>query len=389
MKRPALDGVRVVDFSWVVAGPMATKMLGAMGAEVIKIESTLRPEFKNRGGYFAIVNNNKKSATVNISKPEGQALLRRLIGVSDVVVENFSSSVLRKYGLSYEHMREARADIIFCSASGVGRTGPQRDVLAYGTLLQGYSGRAGLVGEINADLEGMGIVPAWTDPATAMWEVVSILAALRHRQRTGEGTFIDLSMLESTVSLLPEAIIRAGLGLDAVAPGTAGDRGAAPSGCFRVRGDDAWLAVSVQNDAEWGALCAAMNRADLAADERYRTAAQRITAKDGLDRELGAWLASVPAEDAETRLRAAGIPAARSRSTGELLADPHLAERGLYPTLADGSRTIALPWRDEDGWRGDFAPPPDLGADNDYVFGDLLKLSRKEIDRLVAEDVIR
>ena len=179
MRQLALAGTRVVDFSWVVAGPMTTKMLAAMGAEVIKVESTRRPEFKNRGGYFAVLNNGKRSITVNIGDQRGQVLLRRLIAMSDVVVENFSRSVLMKNGLSYEEIRKVRPDIVFCSASGVGRTGPQAEALAYGTLLQGYSGRAGLVGAINAEMEAMGIVPAWTDPVTAIWEVTAILAALR------------------------------------------------------------------------------------------------------------------------------------------------------------------------------------------------------------------
>jgi len=154
-----LSGIRVVDFSWVVAGPMATKMLGAMGAEVIKIESYSRPEHKARSTLFRILNGNKLSCTIDIRSEIGQAALRRLVRKSDIVVENFSSRVLKSYSLSYEDLRKARPDLIYVSASGVGRTGPQGPALAYGSLLQAYSGRAGLIGKPNDQIEAMGILP--------------------------------------------------------------------------------------------------------------------------------------------------------------------------------------------------------------------------------------
>jgi benzylsuccinate CoA-transferase BbsF subunit len=301
------------------------------------------------------------------------------------MVENFSSPVLRKYGLSYDHVRAARPDLVFCSASGVGRTGPQSDVLAYGTLLQGYSGRAAMIGEINADLERMGIVPAWTDPVTAMWEALAILAALHHRRKTGEGAFIDLSMLEATVSLMPEALLRAALGDEGESSGGNREPDAAPSGCFACAGDDKWLALSVRTDGEWQALAAV---AGLDAG-RYPDAAARLAAKAELNAAVAAWLKRIPAEEAETRLQAAGVPSARTRSMGDLLEDPHLTERGVFPHTEDGSRTIALPWSDEEGWRGRFPPAPALGGDNDYVFGTLLGLGGADIARLKQEGVIR
>lgn len=388
MRQEILKGVRIIDFSWVVAGPMTTKMLAAMGAEVIKVESTTRPEFKTRNGFFAVLNDGKRSITVNIASEAGQGLLRRLAAISDVVVENFSGRVLRKYQLSYDDIRKVRPDIVFCSASGVGRTGPLADVLAYGTLLQGFSGRAGLVGEVNLDLEGMGIVPAWTDPVTAMWETSAILAALRYRGQTGEGSYIDLSMLESTIALLPEALLRSALGQEAEIPGGNREPRAAPAGCFRCIGDDNWLAVAVETDAEWHALARLIGRNDLSDEPAYEAGAGRIAHKAELNAALAAWLAHSSAEETERRLQAAGVPAARSRSMKDLLQDPNVADRRVFPTGRDGKPTISLPWRDEEGWRGDLAPAAALGADNEYVFGDLLGLSKGEIDELVKADVI-
>ncbi len=386
MERNALTGLRVVDFSWVLAGPMATKMLAAMGAEVIKIESSTRPEHVKRYPWSAVVNAGKRSCTINLAKPEGQVLIRRLVGLSDLVVENFSAGVLGKYGLDEATLRGVRPDLIYVSASGTGRTGPQRNALAYGTLLQAYSGRAGMIATPNPRLEAMGILPAWTDPITALWEACAILAAIRHRRRTGEGAFIDLSMLEATVALLPESLFREALGSGGAAPGGNRDPDAAPSGCFRCAGMDSWLVLSVATDAEWAGLCAVMDRADLAADPRFGDGPGRAAHRITIEAELAAWLARQPAAEAGARLQAAGVPAAQSRHIGAVAEDPNFA--GLFPELADGSRTIALPWRTADGWRGDFSPSPALGADNDYVFRTLLELEPAEIARLIEAGVL-
>jgi benzylsuccinate CoA-transferase BbsF subunit len=387
MSNSVLAGVRVVDFSWVMAGPLATKMLAAMGAEVIKIESTTRPEHVKRYGWSSILNSGKKSCTINLAMPEGHALLRRLLGMSDILVENFSAGVLTKYGLDYEALRSVQPDLIYVSASGVGRQGPQRDALAYGTLLQAYSGRAGMIAEPNPQLEAMGILPAWTDPVTAMWECTAILAAIRHRGRTGEGAFIDLSMLESTVALLPESLLREGLGADGRAPGGNVDPEGAPSGCYRCDGEDAWLVLSVRDDAEWAGLCQAMQRGDLVDDPRFQHHAARQEHRALVEQLVGDWLRGVSAEAGERMLQAHSVPAARSRHVADVVADPRFD--GVFPVLADGARTIALPWADASGWRGSLHTAPDIGADNDYVFRSLLGLPPDEIEWLTAAGVLK
>lgn len=389
MKQAVLAGIRVVDFSWVMAGPMTTKALAALGAEVIKVESSTRPEYANRGAWFAVTNTGKRSCTLNITLGAGQELVHRLVAISDVVVENFSAGVLDRYRLGYDHLRAIREDLVYVCASGVGRTGPQRDALAYGTLLQGYSGRAGMIGEPNARMEAMGVVPAWTDPITAMWETLAVLAAIHHRRRTGHGAYIDLSMLESTVALLPEALLRHALGVAGDSPGGNRAPGAAPSGCFRCDGEDDWVAVTVETDAQWQGLCRAMHRPDLAADPRLGDGPARLRHKAELDRELARWLGARTAADAEALLQREGVPAARSRNVADVVTDPQFVERGLFPELPDGSRTTALPWMDAEGWRGRFTPAPALGADNDYVLRELLGLSPGDISELTRAGVIR
>jgi crotonobetainyl-CoA:carnitine CoA-transferase CaiB-like acyl-CoA transferase len=384
-----LEGIRIVDFSWVMAGPMTTKMLGAMGAEVIKIESSSRPEFSVRDGMFSVINNNKRSCTLNITTPEGQEIIRDLVRSSHVVVENFSSRVLVKYGLSYDTLREINPSIIFVSASGMGRTGPEKDLLAYGSLLQGYSGRVGMIGKPNPALEAMGILPAWTDPITALWETTAILGALHHWRQTGQGSYIDLSMLEATVSLLPEALLNAALGKQVSEPRSTTETGASPSGCFRCAGDDSWLALSVKTDEEWHGLCRAMGADDLANQAFAGTADARLAAKAELNDRVAAWLRALNATEAEAALHAAGVPASRSRHMAEIVADPHMQERAMFREVDGVVQMAALPWLAEEGWRGDFTPTPTIGQDNDYVFGTLLGISAERRAALTEAGTIR
>ncbi|WP_428029435.1 CaiB/BaiF CoA transferase family protein [Ancylobacter sp.] len=385
----ALEGIRVIDFSWVMAGPMTTKMLGAMGAEIIKIESSTRPEFSVRDGMFSVINNNKRSATLNITTPEGQELIRDLVRSSHVVVENFSSRVLSKYGLSYDTLREIKPDIIFVSASGMGRTGPEKDLLAYGSLLQGYSGRVGMIGEPNAALEAMGILPAWTDPITALWETTAILAAIRHWRESGQGAYVDLSMLEATVALLPEALLHAALGRDVPERRSITETGAAPSGCFRCAGDDAWLALSVRTNEEWRGLCRVMAEADLDGQPFASGAATRLAAKEEINARVAAWLRTRDSHSSEAALQAEGVPASRSRHMAEIVADPHMRERGMFGEIDGTVQMATLPWLTEEGWRGAFAPTPAIGQDNDYVFGTLLGLSAEGRAALAEAGTIR
>jgi benzylsuccinate CoA-transferase BbsF subunit len=387
MNELSLSGIRIVDFSWVMAGPMTTKMLGAMGAEIIKIESSTRPEFSVRDGMFSVINNNKKSCTLNITTPEGQDLIRELVASSHVVVENFSSRVLAQYGLSYDRLREVKPDIMFVSASGMGRTGPERDLLAYGSLLQGYSGRVGMIGEPNPALEAMGILPAWTDPITALWETMAILTAVRHWRQTGQGAYIDLSMLEATVALLPEALLHAALGEDVKESRSTTEPGASPSGVFRCAGADEWLALSVHTDEEWRGLCRVVGDADFAAGVGDHAA--RLKTKSELNARLGAWLRSQDAGAMEKALHANGVPAARSRNMAEIVADPHMRERALFREIDGTVEMATLPWLASDHWRGEFAPTPTIGRDNDYVFGTLLGLSAERRAELAEAGAIR
>ena len=298
MYQNALEGVRVADFSWVVAGPFCTKLLGLMGAEVIKIESTARPQYKTRGSWFSVLNNSKKSCTINLSTDQGKALAKKLIAVSDVVVENFSTGVMERLGLGYDALRSVNPDIIYISSSGVGRTGPGKDYLAYGTLLQGLSGWTSLFSEPNPRMEGMGIVPSWTDPVTGMWEALLIQAALFHRSRTGEGFYVDLSMLESTITMMGDVFLGvAATGKPPVAGRSSSHSDAVPHGMFPCTGADSWIAISVESQSEWRSFCRVLGDPPWCHETEMLTLAGRQRSRERIDRLVTDWTSGQQAQE--------------------------------------------------------------------------------------------
>ena len=202
--RLPLDGVRVTDFSWQIAGPTCTRYLGAMGAEVIRIESNRRPDPYRERAISHFINQSKKSITLNLAHPKGLALAKRLIGLSDVVIENFAPGVIERLGLGYDELRQARPEIVMLSSAGLGHSGPDMQQVAYGTLVQCFTGWSILQGYPGREPDIGGI---WTDPMVGMLEVFLINAALHRCWESGEGQYIDLSMAEATTMLLPEIIM--------------------------------------------------------------------------------------------------------------------------------------------------------------------------------------
>jgi benzylsuccinate CoA-transferase BbsF subunit len=393
MYQNALEGVRVVDFSWVVAGPFCTKLLGLMGADVIKIESATKPQYKNRGSWFSVLNNSKKSCTINLSKDEGRALVKRLVAVSDVVVENFSTGVMDRLGLGYDALRSINANIIYVSSSGVGRTGPGKNYLAYGTLLQGLSGWTSLFSEPNPHMEGMGIVPSWTDPITGLWEALVIQAALLHRSRTGKGFSVDLSMLESTITVMGDVFLGvAATGKLPIAGRPSSYAYAVPHGIYPCKGNDSWIAISVECQSEWEALCKVLGDPSWCHAAGMLTQEDRQQNRDRLDRMLSEQTSQLPVEELFHRLQSAGVPAGPCHSFKALVEDPHMQSRGLYrqvPTSdGTGKMTTGLPWRDETAWKGKLSSSPALGEHNEYVFLELLGLSEQEYTNYQAAGII-
>ena len=260
MSELPLDGIRVVDLSWIIAGPTATRILAAMGAEVIKVGSARRPDPSTRGPAFQVYNQSKLYCALNISTPKGLELAKQLLAVSDVVIENFAVGVIERLGLSYEVISAKRPDIIMVSSSGTGHSGPHKDYVAYGSLLQHYTGWNSISGYPHSEPVRGGL---WADPWVGMELAMVTVAALNGRAVTGRGQYIDFSMAEALTASIPEAILDYQMNHRVREPMGNRDDWYAPHGLYHCAGEDRWVAIAVTNDEEWNSLCWLIQRLDL------------------------------------------------------------------------------------------------------------------------------
>ena len=384
-------GVRIVDFSWVLTGPICTKFLAALGAEVIKVESRARPDLSQRDTSWEELNPSKKSITLNLKEERARDLARRLIAMSDVVVENFSAGVMDRLGLGYQRLSALNPGLIMASSSALGRTGPERERVAYGTLIQCFTGWAALSAHPgHPPRSAAGI---WTDPLTAALETFLLMAAIWRQRATGQGCFFDISMAEATIAALPEPILAWSLNQELVEPRGNRDPLFAPQGAYPAGGDDRWLAVSVQSDAAWLALCDCIGRPDLGADPGLRDAAGRRARHDEIDRAIGDVVADAwRPRQLPPRCRPGASPATPTLTPAEVLTDRHLAARGFashVDSLAGGRRaTLGFPWLVDGARPADFRRPPDLGQHNREILLDLLGLDPVEYQRLIDAQII-
>ena len=396
-----LAGVRVADFSWVVAGPYSTQMLAAMGAEVIKIESARiadraaeRGTFNmaaNRHGSFHHLNNSKLSATLNLTQPRARELARELVLKSDVVIENFSHGVMARMGLDYDELARLKPELILVSSTGLGNTGPDREYTAYGMPLQSFAGMTGLTGYEDGP-PGWNWA-AWADPMTGRHTAFAILAALYHRNRTGEGQFIDVAMSEVVITMTPESILDYTMNGRVRGPQGNRDDAMAPHGCYPTDEPDSWIALAVEDDEQWLTLCDLMGRPDLGEDPRFAHVDQRQQHRAELDDAIAGWTQTQRRDPLFGLLQGAGIAAGPSYPFDETVNDPQITSRGLFFDLvcADGEtvqQAPRVPWLVTPGPATDYRPTPAIGEDNEYVFRNVLGLSDEEIARLVEERVI-
>jgi benzylsuccinate CoA-transferase BbsF subunit len=336
------------------------------------------------------MNPGKRSLTLNMKHDEGRQIARRLIAQSDIVVENFSTGVMERLGLGYEDLRALNPKIIMASLSSAGRTGPDREVRAYGTLIQCFTGWAGLSRYPDRAPQTPGGV--WTDPLAALLLADVVLAAVWRQRRTGEGCAIDLSMVEATITSIPEPMLAWTMNGVDVEPRANRDPRSAPQGCYRSDGDDTWLAVTVRTDAEWAALCGVLGRDDLASDAALATAEGRRQQHDRIDAAIADWARVRTADQAAAELQAVGIGAAPSLNPIDALTDPHLVARGVFgeiPKLEGGTRMAPrVPWL-INGIRPDqLGRPPEVGQHNVPILREVLRLPEHDVERLIAEQAV-
>jgi len=408
MSKLPLEGIRVADLTMVWAGPYATRLLADMGAEVIKVESVqvmdqLRalgglpadvPRRWNKSAYFNHNNRNKYGATFNLRHPRGHELFLELVRQSDVVIENYRAEVMERLGLGYERLRAVKPDIIMVSMPGHGKTGPERDYVAYGTNVEQLSGIVSLSGYEGEQPQKTGI--SFGDPMAGTAAAGAVALALHYRQRTGKGQFIDLAQREALSSFVADQLL--GYSMNGVMPRPMGNKHPfhAPHGVFpcipRDDQDDPWVAIACESDAQFEGLCGVIGQPDLANDARFALEPDRYRNQDALADPIAAWTQTLDKIAAMETLQSAGVPAGAVLSVQDLTASPQLRERGFWETVTDpdaGTWEIEGPaWVLTANPAHVRLPAPNFGEHNSYVFQDLLGLSDAQFADLSSSGVI-
>jgi crotonobetainyl-CoA:carnitine CoA-transferase CaiB-like acyl-CoA transferase len=397
-----LEGLRVIDLCWVLAGPLATRILANFGAEVIKVESASRPDaLRNApqpdGRYAPDIadvmndaNTSKRSLLLNLSTEEGRALLLELVAESDIVVDNYRAHALDRMGFPYERLREVNPGIIVAHMPGPGLVGPWADYRTLGNLLMAASGLNFLMGFEGREPRGVGI--AYPDFTSPLLTVVEVLAALRERDATGVGREIQMGQLSATVSLLGAEWMR--YARDGEQPPRPGNRdpNMSPHGVFPVAGEDRWIAIAVQSEQEWQALAGVIGRPELASDPRFATLEDRRAHEDELEALLAEWTVPHDGWELAERLQREGIAACPVEDLRDMMTrDAVLAEH--YQTVrqpSDPSVEITID-RDPiwmEGQPRELERAPMMGEHSEYVIRSILGRSREDFDRLVVAGVV-
>jgi crotonobetainyl-CoA:carnitine CoA-transferase CaiB-like acyl-CoA transferase len=407
MKNKALSHIRVLDLSRVLAGPWCTQNLADLGAEVIKIErpgvgddtrAWGPPWIKDGHGtdtrdstYYAAANRGKKSVTVDIASAEGQALIRELVKTSDVLIENYKVGDLKRYGLDYASLAELNPGLVYCSITGYGQDGPYAHKPGYDFVFQGMGGLMSITGEQDS-LPGGGPQKAGiaiADVMTGMYASVAILAALNHRSVSGEGQYIDMALLDCIVALGGNQVT--GYFASGKVPRRYGNAHASlvPYQVFDTA--DGQMVVAVGNDVQWQRYCEAIGRADLAADERWKKVAGRITGREELVPELASTMLTRTTADWTVRLEARDVPCGPINNYKQVFEDRQVQHRGLrvdVPRDGCAVATIASPLRLQRTPVTYEQAPPLLGEHTDEVLARVLGKSPEEITALRARRVV-
>ena len=390
----ALRGIRVLDFTWIHAGPSATRILSDQGAEVIKVESNNAlsviggPASATARGLGQRHNWNagKLSISLNMKTAQGIDIAKRLAAVSDVVAENFSGRVMPSWGLDYESIRAINPSIIMLSMSGFGRTGPWKDRVSYGQTLQAWSGLTELTGFPDADPSGP--ASAYSDAVGGMAGAQAVLLALMHRAKTGRGQWLDVSQFEAMSSLLETLALDMSVNGQGAVSTRAGNRlpygGGAPHGAYRCRGEDRWVAITVFTDDEWRAFVDVIGSPRWAEDQRFATCEARERNADALDVLVESWTSQHNADDVMRFLQSAGVAAGVVQTGEELSRDPQLKERGFFRRVPDhqGVERIieSAPYKLSRTPGSVTRGAPEFAADMTYVLRELLGMSDDEVE---------
>ncbi|MFZ0676366.1 CaiB/BaiF CoA transferase family protein [Candidatus Binatus sp.] len=400
LKKP-LEGIRVADFGWIFAVPHATAWLGALGADVIRIETSGAPDLvryltgtdgsvgANRSGVFHAINSSRRSLALNLATPEGQEIARKIIRQSDFVTENYTVGNMAKYNLAYDDLIKIKPDIIMLSGTPLGQDGPFARTVGFGPTTQAFAGLCHITGY--PDSFPCGIGGTWPDFAVGTGMVFFLLAALHHRDRTGEGQYLDLSMAEMVTTMMPEAMMDFLMnGRDQAAIGNR-DESMAPHGVFPVAGEDKWIAIAISSDDEFAKLCEALGVPSMAADPKFSRLYGRLANVEELEREIATRTRAHARDDLVTKLRARDLAAGPVYNTPEVINDPVFSESSMLVNLKHGEvgeRAVpGLPVRFS-GIDLEYRGAPMIGEHTDQLMSELLGYSPAEIARLKEAKVL-
>lgn len=406
-----LEGYRAIDFGWVYAGPILGQLLADYGAEVIKIETQARLDASRRGRpiisphvergdaglepdripMFHGLNRNKLGVTVDLTRSEGREVALKLVAQADVVLENFAPGVMGRLGLDYGILRRRKPDLVMVSLSSAGQYGPMKDVRTYApgvTALAGLDSLAGYAGEDPVSVTNL----FFGDPNGGLFGFLGVMAALHHREQTGESQYIDLSQTEAVAAHLGEAVMDYTMNRRVQRSQGSHRPIMTFQGNYPCQGEDSWVSIAVKTDEEWRAFCQVMGNPDWTAEPRFADRFSRQRHRDALDRLVAEWTRTRDAYEVTEALQRAGVAAMPVLNIATQYADPHYQERGTYVTcphpMVGDEPLPGLPWRLSETPGEVRRHAPLLGEHNDHVFQGLLGLEREEVRRLAEASVI-
>jgi benzylsuccinate CoA-transferase BbsF subunit len=397
------DGIKVADFSWIGVGPIAVKYLADHGATVVRVETVRPPDrlraagpFKdgvpgaNRSQYFGDFNTSKFSLSLNLKNPEAVAVARRLIAWADVYTESFTPGTVDDLGIGYETARSLNPSIIMASTCLMGQSGPAAAFAGYGYHAASIAGFYEVTGW--PDLPPDGPWQAYTDTISPRLLAATIMAALDHRRRTGQGQYIDAAQMEIALHFLAPQIIDFNVSGRVVSRDGNRSETMAPHSAYPCSGDDQWCAIVVETDEQWDALRRAMGDPDWCGDSRFRTAEGRLSHQEEIDRHLGEWTSGKSAQEVMETLQSAGVPAGVVQRSSDLLRDPQLEHRRFFryidhPEMGNIPHTgDRFRMRGYEG--GPRFPAPLLGQHSELVMRDILGMTDEEITEVLAAGAI-
>ena len=395
-----LAGVRVVNLGWIWAAPALAGAMADMGADVIKIETGRRVDNTRRSGALykdiPLLNHSsltllrgQRSVTLDLANPESRDIALQMIAASDVVVENYRPGTVARWGLGYESVRRARPDVIMLSLSAGGQTGPLSKITTFGSTLSCLTGLDSIQGYFQDEPQAFGT--AHIDPLNAYFGLTAALSALRHRERTGQGQYIDLGQWEATATLFGAPMLD--YQWNGRVQGTMGNRDVAmaPHGVYPARGEDAWIAIAVENEAQWRAFREALGDPAWAREPRFTDTYRRLRKQDALDERISEWTQRRDAHETAMMLQRAGVPAFPVLSDADAFEDPHYTARGGWIEIDHPFGKMMLngiPWKIGSAPGAVRKAAPLLGEHNHDVFRKLLGMSARETARLEAMGTI-